>query len=401
MKILFKYLLLQSIFISSNTSVNSMEESQCSLPVNTENFSFIHCYMYSNCNNNSNTMNSNSNEGNNIYKPSIMNFIQNEYKDNIEIIDEQRYIKLPIQELCKHLNIYDKYNVMKKRINTFYYNLKEISQKIEFLEIELKKNKDINKINNDYLKKYIKNSLQNTIDYQTNLVKFVNSIIEKLNNLNKSSSENNIEKNIDNYLKIVNKLLTYDLNNTKNLYENCVDKFRREIDLSMSDNNEYKLKNKSQYNKLLLNTFHSAHNNVITLLNRNLKNINNKITNIENNIIQDMQNNNYFIFTVDKYNVRKNYLLDEINSLISNKMNCYNTNFDFIISIPFDSDINSCKEIVLNKLKLYEKRLTNDAIIKLNYILQKEIIFKSSNEKIISETNNKINEIRKINNTYQ
>ena len=391
MKILFKFLLIQTVFINIHNNVYSMEPFYQLSDVTCGSLLINDCLHNIACNIN----NIENSQQYNIYNPNIMHFIQNKYQNNIEIIDGQKYIKLPIQKICKYLNLYDKYNDIKNRVDKFFSNLNDILQEVQILESELKTNKNNSKVNFDYLKKYIKDSLQNIINYQTNLVKVIHSIISRLNNLKELSSKNNIEETLNNYLRITSELLVYDENSNNDLYKNCIDKFCREIDLYYYDNEEHKLKYKSKYNEILLNNFYNAHDNLIKFLNRNLNNISNKINSIENNIIQDMQRNNHFILTVDKYNFRKNYLLDEINSLVYDAKNCYNINFNFIVVIPFYSDINSCNEIVLRELDSYENILTNNAIFRLNHILQKEVIFNCNDEKIIKRAYDKIEEIRK------
>ena len=406
MNILLKCLLLQTIFVNTYTNVYSVESFYNSSET-SHSCVIINRYIYDTMSSSSSVLSDSQqydiNNMNNIYNPNIEDYIQNKYKDRIEIINEKKYVGLTIEELCKCIDLNDKYINTKQKIDNFHCKLKLISQEITSLEanVKLKKNENNNTNSSEFLKKYITNSLKNTIDYQVNLRKLISSVINKLNNLKESVTENNIKESIDKYYKITSELLQDNHNGTRNLYKNYIDKLCREIDFSYSNNKECELNNKQLFNNNLLKDFKVAHDNFIEALNNNLKNINIKISTIVDNILQEMKQNSCFIFTVDKYNCRKNYLINEIYNLTSDFKNHYDIMTNLEVKIPLRTEIKSYESILLNKLELYEKRLITNPLSKLKQILQKDIIFNCNNKENIEKFQKKMNKIQVLVNTIK
>lgn len=388
MNVFFKYLLIQIIFTNVYNNVYSTELSNNQSDI-SQSVIFINGYMCDTTSSISDSLISQQQNINNIYKPSITDYIQNKYKDRIRIIDEKKYVSLTIEEICECVNLYNKYINTKQKIDNFNCKLNLISQEITSLESEVKLKKNNNIDDSEFLNEYITNSLKNTIDYQVNLKKLISSVIDKLNNFNKSLTKNITRININEYLKIANKLLQNNKNEPKIIYENYIDKFRREIDFSYANNGEYNFSDN-------LKSFRIAHNNLIKLLNNNLVNINNKVNNIVDNITQEMKQDNYFIFTVNKYNCRKNYLINEINILKSDFKNSYDVMTNWEVNFPLSIDVNSCKKILIDKLESYNKRLINNPLSKLKQIFQKDIIFNCNNKENIEKFQSKIDEINSI-----
>ena len=395
MNVLFKYLLLQITFMNTCTNVCSIESFYHSSDT-SQSALFINGHLDNTTNSVNSTDTSPQNSVNNIYKPHITDYIQNKYKDRIKIIDGEKFVYLTIEEICKCINLHDKYIDTKRKIDDFYYKLNLISQQVLSIESELrlKKDKNNNINNSEFLKEYVTNSLKNTIDYQVNLIKLINSVINKLNDLNKLVTENKIKENIDKYLEIAIELLTDNHDGSKNLYESYIDKFCREIDFSYSNNDKYKSNNEQIFNQYLLKDFRIAHDNFIKSLNNNIININNKISNIVSDTIYEMKQNNDFIFTIDKYNCRKNHLINEINILISDFKSYYDIMTNWVVNIQLSMDVKSCSKILLDKLESYKKRLSTNPLLKLQHILQKNIIFNCDNKENVERFQNKINEIK-------
>ena len=370
MNILFKYLLLKTVILNICANTYSMEDLSSFI----SNYSIVD-YSY----NITDSSNSNNNNTDNIYHPNILNFIQNKSKERVEIINGQQYIHLTLEEICKYTNTDNKYKNIKSKINSFHSTLNWILNKIKLLEVELKKDKLKYKSDINYVEKYINNSLQDTINYQKELIVFLKNIKEQLNTLYNITSETNVEENINEYIKIANKLLVY--NNIKQpSYEYYLDIFNNTIEKYNKDA------------KYLIKEFKDAHSNLIKRIDKNLNSIIKKTKSITNIIINNMQENKYFIFIIDKYKCRSNFLINELNNMINNDSNtCDNMCYTYSINKEHN---NLCRENVLLHLEHYKKKLITDQVIKIQELFKKKLLFNSTNTKIIAEAQNIIEEIK-------
>ena len=71
---------------------------------------------------------------------------------------------MTLEEICKYTNTYNKYKKINSKLDSFHSVLNWILNKIKLLEVELKKDKENNN-NINYLKKYVTDSLHDTINY--------------------------------------------------------------------------------------------------------------------------------------------------------------------------------------------------------------------------------------------
>ena len=291
---------------------------------------------------------------------------------------------MTLEEICKYTNTYNKYKKINSKLDSFHSVLNWILNKIKLLEVELKKDKENNN-NINYLKKYVTDSLHDTINYQKEFIVFLKNTKEQLNNLYNITSETNIEENINEYIKIANKLLVYD--NIKqpsyefylDIFSNTIDRYDKESDKS---------------NKYLIENFKYAHDNLMKKIDKNLNNIINKTKSITNIIINNMQENKYFIFSIDKYKCRSNFLINELTNIINNANNICDTMY-YTCSISINKEYNDlCKENVLLRLEHYKKRLITDQIIAIQELFKKKLIFNSTNAEIITKAQNIIEEIK-------
>ena len=433
MNVLLKVILLQLIILNTHIEIYSMESSSnlqnsSSFP----NMLYYNNYQYNTSNANYNTTSNynTSNDGtpsssvlnslfysnvidknseyypeyntnvnylhNNIYDPSIFDYIRQKRKNITNIINEPgnepEFVLLDLNKLCSvNKEIYDKYLNLKKKVDKSTSSINKCISNIS--EIENKYRNSCSTIHtrtqSNERVQYVTNALNNIIIDKQAQINNMTEVIKQLTNIQSMATTYNINGCIEEYIRVSKLLLQYDILQDKQ--ESYIDLFNKKMEIFLQENkNLDRNDNKKVY--ALLTNFNTEHSQFIEKVQNRINTKKKRIDNVIQHTINKMQNINSFIFIVDKDKCICNTLLEEIKDITDN-INTKLLNHDTRIYFN-EKDDTIYEQMALHELTDMERILIKKPINSLLEILNKIVLFNSNDTKLINEADNIINNIK-------